>query len=493
VSAAVLAPAGRHDGTSPHVVVVGAGLAGLSAALGCLDAGARVTVVERRRRAGGLTWSFEHDGHSVDNGQHVFLRCCTAYLAFLRRIGSEGDVEIQDRMDVTVLRPSRGGRRPRTGRLRRLDLPAPLHLGPALAGYRLLPVRDRLRLGLAALPLRTLDLADPALDRETFGAWLARHGQSPWAITHLWDLITVATINVPAAEASLAMGAKVFQTGLLTDARAADIGWSRVPLGVLHGERATAALRRGGAELLTGERVRRIDPVDASIEGPPDCLPTQGEADRGGGFAVRTEQRTIDADAVVVALPHTEAAGVLPPGSFAHQERVGELGTSPIVNVHLHYDRPVTDLAVAAAVDSRAQWIFDRTASSGLAPSPRAGRGQYLAVTISAAEAELGRHPDRLAREMASELARLFPAAADAKLADTLVTKERTATWRAVPGTAALRPGPASAHPGLAIAGAWTDTGWPATMEGAVRSGVAAARACLLTARCPRPLPEEVA
>jgi squalene-associated FAD-dependent desaturase len=471
----------------PHIVVVGGGLAGLSAALSCMDAGARVTVLERRRRFGGLTWSFDHDGMTVDNGQHIFLRCCEAYLGFLDRIGSADDVEIQDRLDITVVQPGRPGRPPRTARLRRNDLPAPLHLGPALLGYRLLPLADRLRLGRAALPLRRLDPTDPALDDETFGSWLARHGQSTTAITALWDLITVATINLPADRASAAMGAKVFQTGLLTDRRAADIGWSRIPLGRLHGERAVAALQAGGAECLGGERVLRIDPLEHP--GSPGPAPHR----LGAGFAVRTEDGTIDADGVIVALPHGPAAEVLPPGSFPRQDRTAELGLSPIVDVHLRYDRRVTDLPVAAGVGTRAQWIFDRTASSGLAASADDGAGQYLAVSVSAADEELRRHPDELAATMTAELARLFPAAAAARVTGTLVTKERTATFRAAPGSGALRPGPRSAHPGLAIAGAWTDTGWPATMEGAVRSGVAAARATLLSAGRTRPLPEEVA
>jgi hydroxysqualene dehydroxylase len=479
----------RSTPPGPHVVVVGGGLAGLSAALGCADAGARVTLVERRRRVGGLTWSFEHDGHWVDNGQHVFLRCCTAYLDFLRRIGSDGDIELQDRLDITVFRPGRAGRHPRSARIRRNRLPAPLHLGLALAAYDHLPLPDRLRLGQAVLPLRRLDLDDPALDRETFGAWLARHGQSPLAITRLWDLITVPTVNLPAAEASLAMAAKVFQTGLLTEAGAADIGWSRIPLGRLHGEAALAALARVGAAVSTGERVRRIDPLNAPLETAAAATIEGRDATSSSGFAVRTEARTLDADAVVVALPPEEAAAVLPPGSFPNQDRVAELGTSPVVDVHLRYDRRVTDLAFAAAIDSRVQWIFDRSRASGL----ERGQGQYLAVSISAADGELGRHPDRLAAEMAAEVARIYPAAADARLTDTLVTKERTATWRAVPGTAALRPGASAAFPGLAIAGAWTDTGWPATMEGAVRSGAAAAAVCLAGARHPLPRPQEVA
>jgi monoamine oxidase len=283
------------------------------------------------------------------------------------------------------------------------------------------------------------------------------------------------------------MGAKVFQTGLLTDRRAADIGWSRIPLGRLHGERAVAALQAGGAECLGGERVLRIDPLEHP--GSPDSAPHR----LGAGFAVRTGDRTIDADGVIVALPHGPAAEVLPPGSFPGQDRVAELGLSPIVDIHLRYDRRVTNLPVAAGVGTRAQWIFDRTASSGLAASADDGAGQYLAVSVSAADEELGRHPDELAATMTTEMARLFPLATAARVTGTLVTKERTATFRAAPGSGALRPGPRSAHPGLAIAGAWTDTGWPATMEGAVRSGVAAARATLLAAGRTRPLPEEVA
>ena len=464
--------------TGPHVVVVGAGLAGLTAALHCADAGARVTVVERRRRLGGLTWSFDHDGLSVDNGQHVFLRCCDAYLGFLERIGSAGDVTLQDRLDITVIRP--GGRHPtggryrhptggryRQGRITRNNLPAPAHLAASLLAYPLLSVAERLRLGPAVLALRRLDLNDPTLDEQTFGSWLAAHGQSDTAVAALWDLITVATVNLPASEASLAMGAKVFQTGLLTDASAADIGWSNIPLGVLHGQRAAAALDRVGAEVAYGEKVTRIDPLEPGAGPGP-----------GPGFAVRTETRTVDADSVVVALPHHALGAVLPPGTTAHQDRLPELGSSAIVDVHLTYDRRVTDLPFLAGVDTPLQWLFDRTASSGLAPGGP-GSPQYLAVSLSAADEAMGRRPDELVADVARELPRLLPAAAGARLTGSLVTKERTATFRAVPGTGALRSPSRTRIPGLWLAGAWTDTGWPATMEGACRSGRTAARGAL--------------
>jgi squalene-associated FAD-dependent desaturase len=478
--------------TGPRIVVVGGGLAGITAALDAADAGATVTLLERRRRLGGLTWSFEHDGRQVDNGQHVFLRCCTAYLRFLDRIGSRGDVTLQDRLAIDTVEPAAPGRPRRAGGLRRNGLPAPLHLGPALARYPHLPVADRLRIGLAAVPLRRLDLDDPALDTETFAAWLGRHGQRPATIPALWDLITMATINLPAAEASLAMGAKVFQTGILTDASAGDIGWSLLPLGDLHGRRAAAALERSDVTVRLDERVTAVKPAD-------------------DGWEVTTGAGVVPADGVIVAVPHTGVADILPPDALARQDAVATLGTSAIVNVHVVYDRAVTTSPLTAGIGTRIQWVFDRTVSSGLAASGLASSGgQYLAVTISAADDLLGHRPDDIAADACRELAELFPAARQATVVDTLVTKERTATFRAVPGSGALRPLAATRHPGLAVAGAWTDTGWPATMEGAVRSGYAASAAILAPVRAhrlpahsavgvapapsvaPRPVPEEV-
>jgi squalene-associated FAD-dependent desaturase len=449
------------------VLVVGGGLAGIAAALDCADGGARVILLERRNRLGGLTWSFRHADRWIDNGQHVFLRCCDEYLTFLERIGATSDVELPDRLDIPIVAPAtRPGGTPRLGRLRRSGLPAPLHLAGSLLRYPHLSVRDRLGLGRAVWALRSLDLSDPALDTQTFGSWLARHGQSPATVSALWDLITVPTVNLPAAEASLAMAAKVFQTGLLNETAAADIGWSRVPLSQLHGERAAVALMQAGVEVQLGVQVERIE-HQVSASGP-------------NRFVVRTPDGALGADAVISAVPHEVAGGILPPGSVAHQDRLGDLGASAIVDVHLVFDRQVTRWPLLAGLNSPVQWVFDRTASSGLAAGPAGPAGpQYVAVSVSAADEMLGRRPDELVPWITAELGRLLPDAAAGRVLDALVTKERNATFRARPGTAALRPLARTAWPGLAVAGAWTDTGWPATMEGAVRSGRAAARVCL--------------
>ncbi len=484
----------------PRFVVVGGGLAGISAALACADAGADVTLFEKRSRLGGLTWSFSHDGLVMDNGQHVFLRCCTAYLDFLHRIGSDGDVELQRRLDVTILRPAQkssgpaGDPTPPAGDptrpegdptrpegdptravLRRDPLPAPLHLGRSLLRYGLLPVSARLSLGRAALPLSRLDLNDPALDQQTFASWLAQHGQSDAAVSALWDLICLPTVNLPATEASLSMAAKVFQTGLLTDAGAGDIGWSRVPLGVLHGERATAALRQSGVKVRLGEPVLSIRPnVATRADGAGDLGSWRSAWPPGQRFEVRTAGGSTAADGVVVALPHYCTEDVLPDGVLADGVRPSKLNSSPIVNVHVHFDRRVTDLAFLAGLETEAQWVFDRTASSG------ARDGQYLAVSISAADSYIGTRPEDLGPRVVASLRAILPAAKRASVLRTFVTKEHHATFRASPGAAVHRAATRTGLPGLVLAGAWTATGWPPTMESAVRSGLSAARAVLV-------------
>jgi squalene-associated FAD-dependent desaturase len=448
----------------PRICVVGGGLAGMAAALACADADAQVTLVERRRRLGGATWSFRHNGLWFDNGQHVFLRCCTAYRAFLERLAVADRVRLQPRLDVPVVAP--GGR---IAHLRRSRvLPAPAHLGRSLLAYRHLGRRDRLRLVPAALALRRVDVDAPETDQQTFGDWLARHHQSPAAREVLWDLICRPTVNLPASEASLALAAMVFQTGLLTDADAADIGWAAVPLGELHGDAGARALERAGVEVLAGA-------PGTVVERSPG----------GAGFGVRVADSGRAADAVVVAVPHTAIADVVPDLGLAPM--VERLGVSPIVNVHVVYDRRVTDLELAAGVGTEVQFVFDRTASAGLE------RGQYLAVSLSAAGQYMDRPADAVKGAVVASLAELFPRARAARVVDVVVSREPTATFRGAPGSRRIRPQTATAVPGLALAGAWTATGWPATMEGAVRSGHAAARHALVAAGHTRRLPAQPA
>jgi squalene-associated FAD-dependent desaturase len=440
--------------SAPHVVVVGGGLAGISAALDAADGGATVTLLERRGKLGGLTWSFKRKGRWFDNGQHVFLRCCTSYRSFLDRIGATDMVHLQDRLEVPVLAP--GAKR---AVIARSSLPAPLHLLGSLARYRHLSVSDRARLARPALALRRLDLDDPALDDVAFGAWLTAHGQRREAIEALWNLIALPTLNVSADDASLSLAAMVFRTGLLDATDAGDIGWSKVPLGELHGEQASRALAEAGVTVVLGATV---DALDAAT---------------GGARVVSFGDRSIEADALVVTAPPEVTTGLLPAGVLGPLDG---LGSSPIVNVHLVLDRRVTDLSMFACVKSPVQFVFDRTDSAHFGDADGAAEGeQCLSISLSAADADIGRRPEDLVSGYLDALGEVVPAVRDAVLLDGVVSRERSATFRAVPGSGALRPGVATTLDRVLVAGAWCDTGWPATMEGAVRSGAAAAAAAL--------------
>jgi squalene-associated FAD-dependent desaturase len=456
---------GRPEGAA--VVVVGGGLAGITAALELAAAGRRVTLVEGRPRLGGLAFSFRRGGLWVDNGQHVFLRCCTAYRDFLDRIGATHLTTLQDRLDVPVLDVAgvrTGGRGARLGRLRRTALPVPLHLAGSLSRYPHLSLAERASVGRAALALRGLDPADPALDGQNFAGWLRAHGQSDRTVEALWDLVGVATLNARARDASLGLAAMVFKTGLLSEPGAADIGWAVAPLGELHDTAARAALARAGVEVLLRTRATAV-------------------TDEGGRFTVAVESgpargQVLTAGAVVLAVPQDQAHPLLPKGALDDPGRLLELRTAPILNVHVVYDRTVLRRPFCTVLGSPVQWVFDRTHSSGLA-SAEPGGGQYIALSQSAAHDEIDLPIADLRARYLPELERILPAARGAKVHDFFVTRERTATFAPTPGVGRLRPKQRTRIPGFCLAGAWTDTGWPATMESAVRSGLLAAREAL--------------
>jgi hydroxysqualene dehydroxylase len=433
-----------------RVIVVGGGLAGVSAALRLADAGTPVTLLEGRPRLGGAAFSFRRGELSIDNGQHVFLRCCEAYRDLVHRLSADHLVNLQPRLSIPVLAP--GGRRTTLSRLP--GVPAPLHLSVALGRYRLLSLADRARAVAGALALRRLDPADPSLDRQTLGAYLRAHGQNDATIGALWGVVGTATLNLDPDEASLALAAKVFRTGLLDHAPASDVGYAAAPLGALHSEAAASALDRAGVEVLLGHRVELVEPSARGV-----VVDARG----------RDGARRLTGDAAVLALPHHEVFAAAPALLGTPAARAAGLGSTAIVNIHVVYDRRITDLPFAAAVRSPVQWFFDRTDTSGLR------RGQYLAVTVSAADGIIDEPSRSLQQRYVAALADLLPTAARASVVDAFVTRERRATFRQAAGNAGRRPAAATGVDGLWLAGAWTATGWPDTMESAVRSGTAAA------------------
>jgi squalene-associated FAD-dependent desaturase len=447
----------------PVVAVVGAGLAGLSAALELKRCGFEVQLFERSRLLGGKATSFEVDGVEVDNGQHVFLGCCTEFIDFVRQVertaGLAGDtLFLQDRFEALLLT-----RDERPARLQAAPLPAPWHLGLALLRYRHLPPLARLQVGLAIL-----DARKPARDGETFAAWLTRHHPSPAARRAFWDPFLVPALNAKLDTVSAEAALFILETAFLSDAAAARFGYARVPLARV----AEAAARTvDGVHLRTpvvGLDTRELATVEPAVEG-----------------VILEDGSRVPCDGVVLAIPparlerilgQPEAFGVFGLADFRH---------APIVDVHLWYKREsgrdgggwvleggggrTGGTRFAALLDSPVQWIFEKEPG-------------YLCCSLSAADSKVSWPSGDLVDLCRKELAAVLPPLRGARLVRSAAIRDREATF--VPSPGLKRPGPATTSPRVVIAGAWTDTGWPATMESAVRSGRAAAR--LLAAQVPQ-------
>ena len=394
-----------------RVAVVGGGLAGLSAALELADAGHEVALYEARPTLGGAVQTLprrESDPEPPpDNGQHIALGCFSEYLRFLDRIGQGRSVR-RLRLALRVL-----DERGRAATIKRSPL--------ALLRYRHVPLRDRLSI------LRALAGWNATRHAETFGEELRARGQSERAIERFWDVFIRPALNLPAAEASAEAGLFTVKTALLGEPEDAELVLPTRPLGEMHGEAAGRALQAAGATVETGAHVEELD--------------------------------ALDADAVVVAVPPEESARLL-------GEPAPELEHSPIVSVHLLFDRELLSTPLAALLGSPAHWIFNRGLLTGSDP-------RYVTVVSSGApelEALRGRELVELIAGAVTE--RL----GEAELVWSRVSREPQATIAVRPGSEAQRAGPETSRPNVVRAGAWTATGWPATMESAVRSGHAAAR-----------------
>lgn len=435
------------------VAVVGAGLAGLAAACDLSDLGHTVTLIEKRPWAGGKTYSFadRKTGDLVDNGQHVFMACTTEYAAFLGRIGTLGRTRRQRRLNVRVF--GAGGR---MCRLRALPLPAPLHLAPSFAVYGHLALGDRLRAGW--LLVRIWRMSEPerlSLHAASFGDWLSAQGQSARAIRDFWDFMLVPTLNCRSAEASAADALFVLREGFLKNSTSSAVGLGAVPLSELHVAPAIAYIEARGGGVVTGLEVRGVEPA------------------KGGGVAVHLSRgAAVSAHGAVLALPPGEA-GCLVPGRFrtmAPFAALGDFTTAPIINLHFWFDRPIADWPFAAFVDSELQWVFNRDRLD----APALPRRHHVVVSLSAAGPYMALDRGELEARFLAQLRDAVPGARGAQLIAFNAIKEPHATFVPAPGL--LRPGPRTPIPGIVLAGSYTGTGWPATMEGAVRSGVTAAR-----------------
>ena len=425
----------------PTVLIVGGGLAGLSAAAALGGTGYGVELLESRPYLGGRATSFplspaDENSEMIDNCQHVLLRCCVNLLDFYRRAGAADKIRWYD--EFYFIEP--GGR---LSTLRRGALPAPLHFAGSFAGLRCLGVRDKLSIlaGLLALVRDRGRRRD--LDRISMLDWLLQQRQTPAAIERFWKQVLVSAVNEELGRMAAVHGFQVFWTGFLASADAYEMGVPAVPLRDLY-----AAGRLRGVDIRLRTPVERIHISDARVE----CV-----AAGGGSF---------HADYYVLALPFEKVQAVAPdlriePDLFEH---------SPITGIHLWFDRPVTELPHATLLDRQIQWMFNKSG------------GRYLQLVVSASRELLEMDRAQVIELAVSELAEFFPEVRKAKLEKSHVIKEVRATFSAAPGTEDKRPSAKTQVENLFLAGDWTRSGWPATMEGAVRSGYLAAEAVTASA-----------
>jgi squalene-associated FAD-dependent desaturase len=433
------------------VTVVGGGVAGIAAACALADAGHAVRLLERRPYLGGRASSYEHPGvgEVIDNCQHILLGCCTNLIDLYRRLDVDGDIYWAD--GITFLEP--GGRR---SVLAPSALPAPLHSAASFLRAKCFTTTDKLTIarGIAAFLGKT-----PADSEENFAAWLARHRQTRRAVQRFWHPVLASALNEEPEFISVKYAAKVFREAFLFSAQGGRMGIPRIPLSELYGRAAGYIEARGGEVHLR-----------ASVDG------FEHSSDR---WIVRTGEHTCESDAVILALPFEGMAALLPllpqnQAAEALRQDLAHFHHSPITSVHLWFDREITDLTHAALLDRTIEWMYH---TSKLQPRREAQQGSYIELVISASKSLVPMQRQEIVDLAMRELAEFFPAAREAVLLKAAVTKEVRATYSIRPGLDRYRPGARSPWEGIFLAGDWTATGWPSTMESGVRSGYLRAEA----------------
>jgi squalene-associated FAD-dependent desaturase len=457
-------------------VIVGGGLAGLAVASCLVDRGLRITILESRPRLGGRASSFPDPttGELVDNCQHVSMACCTNLADFCRRVGIH---EMLRREPELVFLDPEGN----VSRFRAGFGPAPFHLTGSFMKAHFLKLRDKLSVayGLACL---AWDRADRP--GESFAGWLLRHRQTRRAVEMFWGPVLVSALNERLEKMDVGHARKVFLDGFLRNRSGFQLELPLVPLGELYGRRLENWLRIHEVSVRLTTGVRSIEPdEDGAI----------------GGIVLRSSE-FIPADFVVLTVPFDRVNPLIPDSLRDRLPALAEIGAmqaSPITGVHLWFDRPVCPFDHAVTPGRLIQWVFNHTAIQGRAmpvgveppradggpedPTPAAPpeKGQYLQLVISASYDLLALDKVAIRDRVLAELAGIWPAAREAQLLRWWVVTEHGATFAVRPGVEALRPPQRTSIDGLFLAGDWTDTGWPATMEGAVRSGYLAAQEIL--------------
>jgi squalene-associated FAD-dependent desaturase len=449
---------GPIQSAGKDVIIIGGGVAGMSAACALAEAGFSIQLVERRSYLGGRASSYMHPGvgEVIDNCQHVLFGCCTNLRGFYQRIG------VADRIhwtsEMTMIEP--GGRRSKLGPS---FLPAPLHGLPKLMTASAFSFADKLSLGRAFAALMRPIAADST---ESLGEWLRRHKQTRGALDRFWRLVIASALNAQIDEIALPYAAKVIRELFMNSAFAGNMGMSTVPLSELYEPVSPYIEQRGGRVLL-----------NTSVEGAQWNEETLR-------WTIRTRTGDLASDLVVVALPFEAAAKLLPTlppvtGAQALAAQIEHHRHWPICSVHLWFDRPITDLEHAVLLDREIHWLYNQSRLQGRP-------GNYIELVVSATRAFAALPRDQAIDQALSELSEFFPVVKEAKLEKVALIKEVRATFGVPPGIDAFRPGASSPWPNLLLAGDWVQTGWPSTMESAARSGHLAAQVVSATNGVPK-------
>lgn len=436
---------------SQSVTIVGGGVAGLAAACALSDSGYRVRLLERRPYVGGRASSYEHPGTGevIDNCQHILLGCCTNLIDLYRRLGVQDEIFWSG--TITFLEP--GGRR---SVLAASSLPAPLHTASSFLGAKCFSFADKLTIARGILGFLK---ETPPDSGESFAQWLVRHRQAPRTIQRFWHPVLASALNENPENISVRYAAKVFREAFLFSAQGGRMGIPRLPLSELYG-RAVQYIEARGGEV----RLRAA---------------AEGFERNGDQWMVRSGEDVFASDRLLLALPFEVLANLLPilpqnEESAALSRSLKQFHHSPITSVHLWFDREITELTHAALLDTTIQWMYNK---SKLHASSQKEQGSYLELVISASKTLVPMQRQQIIDLAMRELASFFPAVHAATLVKAAVTKEVRATYSIRPLLDRVRPATRSPWPGVYLAGDWTATGWPSTMESGVRSGYLAAEA----------------
>ena len=444
-------PSIHPDATHPPTVAIaGGGLAGLAAGCALAEAGFRVTILERRPYLGGRASSYQHPGTGeiVDNCQHVLLGCCTNLLDFYRRAGVQDKIRWYEKL--TFLEP--GGR---ASVIAPSWLPAPLHTAPAFLRADCLNFRDKLAINRA---MAALAVAAPEDRGESFLDWLKRHGQTAQAIERFWKTILVSALNEDLDRVSVPYGAQVVRESFLKSVAAGRMGIPMVPLTELYGTAGDYIRARGGEiQLRAGVESFRAEASAVNV-------------------TANGQERKYDY--LILAVPFDGLGRILPdtPLSGPLVAALGQFSSSPITGIHLWFDRQISELDHAVLLDRTIQWMFHKSRLIQ-AREKADGTGSYVELVVSCSRSLVEKSKAEIVEMAVKEAQEFFPGARSAKLLKSTVIKEVHATYSPRPGIDKYRPKPETAWPRVFLAGDWTATGWPATMEGAVRSGYLAAEA----------------